>query len=108
MLLFKLCNKTLQVCLCQCQALSKQTILAKFAGALLVCIAIELHCVAACWQPGLILHQLSEECCLKDAKKDRLRISRLVQSDGQLALTSQMVLLAQCLFWRASPCWLKI
>ena len=88
MLLFKLCNKTLQVCLCQCQALPKQTILPRLAGALLVCIAIELQFVAACWQPGLVLHQLSEECCLKNAKEDRLRISRLVQSDGQLTMTA--------------------
>ena len=70
MLFFKLCNKTLQVCLCQCQALSQQTILAKLAGALLVCIAMKLHSVAACCQPGFVLHQLSEECCLKNAKED--------------------------------------
>ena len=104
MLLFKLCNKTPQVCLRQGQALSKQTILANLAGALLVCIAMKLQFVAACWQPGLILHQLSEECCLENAEEDRLRISRLVQSDGQLTLASRMLLLAQNLLWRpASP-----
>lgn len=85
MLLFKLCNKTLQVCLCQCQALSEQTILAILAGALLVRIAMQLQSVAACC---VTLHQLSEKCCLKNAKEDRLRISRLVQSDGQLTLTA--------------------
>ena len=102
MLLFKLCNETLEVCLRQCQAVSKQTILAKMAGALLVCIAMKLQSVAACWQPGLILGQLSEERCLENAEEDRLRISRLVQSDGQLTLTSRMMLLAQHLLWQAS------
>ena len=69
-LLFQLCNKTLQVRLCQSQALSEQMILAKLAGALLVCTPLKFQSVAACWQLGLILHQLSEECCLKNAKED--------------------------------------